>query len=48
MLMRAILVTRSRYYKFGAVNSFLAWRLGSLVFVPAMTIAPGVFGRPKF
>eukprot|EP01047_Picozoa_sp_COSAG01_P111498 COSAG01_NODE_40281_length_465_cov_3.169399_2_plen_47_part_01 len=47
MLMRT-LVTRSRYYKFGAVNSFLAWRLGSLVFVPAMTIAPGVFGRPKF
>ena len=35
------------YYKFGAVSSFLQWRLGSLVFVPAMSIAPGVFG-PKF
>jgi ABC-type uncharacterized transport system fused permease/ATPase subunit len=33
------------YYKFGAVNSFIAWRLGALVFVPAMTIAPGEFHR---
>jgi ABC-type uncharacterized transport system fused permease/ATPase subunit len=35
------------YYKFGAVNSFIAWRIGSLVFVPAMTIAPGAW-QPKF
>ena len=33
--------------KFGAVNSFIASRLGSLVFVPAMTIAPGAW-QPKF
>ena len=35
------------YYKFGAVNSFIASRLGTLVFVPAMTIAPGAW-QPKF
>ena len=35
------------YYKFGAVNSFIAWRIGALVFVPAMTIAPGAW-QPKY
>jgi ABC-type uncharacterized transport system fused permease/ATPase subunit len=31
------------YYKFGAVNSFIAGRLANVVFVPAMAIAPGVW-----
>ena len=35
------------YYKFGAVNSFVQSRIGLLVFVPAMTIAPGAW-QPKF